>query len=658
MLLVRLLAFVALLVASAAFAQDSTPSKGQLQSTRCVTPDGTAFESCGGVGGTGGTAEADNSAFTGGTTFVTPIGALYDTTPPAITDGSIGAPMMDASRRLRIICEGGCGGASPFEDEDAFTVGTTSINVTGYVVDETLPDSAPENSAAAPRMSPNRVPYSILRDAAGNERGANVTAGNALQVDGSAVTQPVSGTVTVADGGGSLTVDGTTFDGILRDGAGDTTQANVSGGRLHVDGSGVTQPVSAASLPLPTGAATAANQDGIIRDGTGDTTQANVSSGRLHVDGSGVTQPTDPTDDDTRVLGRVKLHDGTDTALVSGTGSLQVTCDNCGGASPFEDLDAFTAGTSSVQNIGGVFNDGLADVTSGQAAAPRITKDRGLHVNLRDNDGAEVGVSAAPLRVDPTGTTTQPISAASLPLPTGAATAANQDGIVRDGTGDTTQANVSGGRLHVDGSGVTQPISAASLPLPTGAATAANQDGIVRDGTGDTTQANVSSGRLHVDGSGVTQPVNLAQVAGSAPGATNPLPTRASDGSAFIDPREIEGQNNGRPIYCGSTAFLNMSTATTTQIVALSGGTHIYVCSYALMAGGTANVKLVSGTGTDCVTSPADVTPNYPLVAQAGVNRTAGGGNIVTRTNDAGDALCATSSAAVTVVVEVSYTQF
>lgn len=34
------------------------------------------------------------------------------------------------------------------------------------------------------------------------------------------------------------------FDGILRDGTGDTTQANVSSGRVHVDGSGVTQPVS------------------------------------------------------------------------------------------------------------------------------------------------------------------------------------------------------------------------------------------------------------------------------------------------------------------------------------------------------------------------------------------------------------------------------
>lgn len=53
-----------------------------------------------------------------------------------------------------------------------------------------------------------------------------------LPVDGSGVTQPVSGTVT----------------------------ANAGTGTFTVDGSGVTQPISAASLPLPTGAATSANQ--------------------------------------------------------------------------------------------------------------------------------------------------------------------------------------------------------------------------------------------------------------------------------------------------------------------------------------------------------------------------------------------------------------
>lgn len=42
-------------------------------------------------------------------------------------------------------------------------------------------------------------------------------------------------------------------------------------------------------------------------------------------------------------------------------------------------------------------------------------------------DGTQgIGIAANPLRVDPTGTTTQPISVSSLPLPTGASTAANQ----------------------------------------------------------------------------------------------------------------------------------------------------------------------------------------------------------------------------------------
>jgi hypothetical protein len=46
--------------------------------------------------------------------------------------------------------------------------------------------------------------------------------------------------------------------------------------------------------------------------------------------------------------------------------------------------------------------------------------------SLVDATGAAVGTAGAPLRIDPTGTTTQPVSAVSLPLPTGAATSANQ----------------------------------------------------------------------------------------------------------------------------------------------------------------------------------------------------------------------------------------
>jgi len=71
--------------------------------------------------------------------------------------------------------------------------------------------------------------------------------------------------------------------------------------------------------------------------------------------------------------------------------------------------------------------------------------------------------TASGLKVDGSAVT-QPISAAALPLPAGAATETTLDAL---NTKVVTTAN----GIKVDGSAVTQPVSAASLPLPTGAAT-------------------------------------------------------------------------------------------------------------------------------------------------------------------------------------------
>lgn len=74
------------------------------------------------------------------------------------------------------------------------------------------------------------------------------------------------------------------------------------------------------------------------------------------------------------------------------------------------------------------------------------------------------------------------------------------------------------GRLIVDGSQVTQPISATSLPLPTGAATEATLSDIETD----LDQFTFVSTRLLVDGSGVTQPVsgNVSVQASATSGLT------------------------------------------------------------------------------------------------------------------------------------------
>lgn len=53
--------------------------------------------------------------------------------------------------------------------------------------DDVSPTAITENQFGNLRMSANRNLYGTIRDAAGNERGANVTAGNALQIDNTSI---------------------------------------------------------------------------------------------------------------------------------------------------------------------------------------------------------------------------------------------------------------------------------------------------------------------------------------------------------------------------------------------------------------------------------------------------------------------------------------
>lgn len=112
----------------------------------------------------------------------------------------------------------------------------------------------------------------------------------------------------------------------------------------------------------------------------------------------------------------------------------------------------------------------------------------------------------------------QPISAVSLPLPSGASTAAKQPALGTAGTASTDVISVQGiasmTALKTDGSGVTQPVSAASLPLPSGAATAAKQPALGTAGSASTDVITVQG-----IASGTAQPISAASL---------PLPTGAS----------------------------------------------------------------------------------------------------------------------------------
>jgi hypothetical protein len=146
----------------------------------------------------------------------------------------------------------------------------------------------------------------------------------------------------------------------------------------------------------------------------------------------------------------------------------------------------------------------------------------------------------------------------------------------------------------------------------------------------------------------VSQPVAVKDQASSSTGSA--APTIAQFAGV------VASGNLAGIVACDSSAQLTVSTATTSQLVALSGTKSIYICSLAINGAGTTTGKLVGGTGTNCATGQANLTPAFNLIAGSTVATGAGLGYVVKAASAA--AVCVTNSAAVAVNVLVSYTQF
>lgn len=167
--------------------------------------------------------------------------------------------------------------------------------------------------------------------------------------------------------------------------------------------------------------------------------------------------------------------------------------------------------------------DKLLDTTSLTVGGNTVERERIILAGATDVALASV-LNAAPTteyglvtRNIPSGT--QPISAATLPLPAGAATAAKQPALGTAGSSSTDVLSVQG-----IASGTALPISAASLPLPSGASTAAKQPALGTAGAASTDvitiQGIASMTKLLVTPDSVALPanqsVNAAQLAGTA----------------------------------------------------------------------------------------------------------------------------------------------
>lgn len=106
------------------------------------------------------------------------------------------------------------------------------------------PSSSSSGSNASVGTNGAAIPVSSTligaEDGSGNLQPAMITAAGAIKVDGSASTQPISGSVSITQGGNTAAVS--------------------AASALKTDSSAVTQPISASALPLPTGASTSALQ--------------------------------------------------------------------------------------------------------------------------------------------------------------------------------------------------------------------------------------------------------------------------------------------------------------------------------------------------------------------------------------------------------------
>lgn len=369
-------------------------------------------------------------------------------------------------------------------DNAAFTDGVTRVQPAGFILDETAGTALTENDVAAARVDSKRAIVNVIEDATTRGQRLVVSAAGAAKVDGSAVTQPVSGTVTANIGtSGALALD-----------------ATLTGGTA-----------------------------------------------------------------------RIKVTDGTNNAAVKA------------------------------------------------ASTAAIATDPALVVAVSPNNTVAVSMAAAPL---PTGAATE-ATLAKLPVAQ-ASTTSGQSGALVQGAVTTaaptyTTAQTSPlslttvGSLRIDGSGVTQPISAASLPLPTGASTAAKQPALGTAGTASadvlTVQGIASMTALKVDGSAVTQPVSGTVTANAGTNLnTSALALDATLTGGTQRTKITDGTTNAA-VKAASTAAIASDPA---LVVAISPNNPI-----------TASIADVTSTGTLGALNAA-LTVTMPGLASAGFQLIAG----------------------------------
>ena len=128
-------------------------------------------------------------------------------------------------------------------------------------------------------------------------------------------------------------------------------------------------------------------------------------------------------------------------------------------------------------------------------------------------------------------------------------------------------------------------------------------------------------------------------------------PAALGNGTAGSNTLRIATAISGQP-----TVAINVSTAVTTQIVALSSGKAIYVLNWSALAAAADNITWEYGTGTLCATGTTALSGAYNLGTNGGM--VVGNGAATVLFVPASNALCLVTSAATQLSGSLSYYQF
>jgi hypothetical protein len=312
----------------------------------------------------------------------------------------------------------------------------------------------------------------------------------------------------------------------------------------------------------------------------------------------------------------IRLLTSADTVTVlqpTGT-NLHMVCDSgCTPGGSFSDNTAFTAGTTAIGISGGEFNDTpLADVASGNAAAPRITKQRAFHVNLRDSLGNEV-------------------------------TSLGSSGKITDGDFGVNQATVLGPAQTPD-----------------------NTDKALVVTLSPSTPINI----LNIGNGHSTVSVNNRTSTLQAPTIKTQIVDPNGRPATVLGPRQIPNGTENAQVFvqsplpiptCPKNAAVSQTASSTT--IPGSAGKTTYICKVFLVSTTAQSISITEGTGTTCGTGALALAGHTTVANGMGLAANGGwtegnGVGIVYTAQKLGDDVCVLQSGAGNVAGSISYVQF